>query len=543
MACAPSFSKRPPIPAGNRERSERTAADFPPERENHMPRDDERKSCMQENILYMKGISKTFGSTKALRHVDFTVRKGEVHALLGENGAGKSTLMKILSGVYTADEGTIEIEGKQVQFKNTRESAQGGVGLVFQELNLVPSLTTTENAFLGHLQVTGALKRVQWKKMQDEFARFMKSIDFEMDPTQLVSDLSIAEKQMVEIARALMMQSRIIVLDEPTAPLTTEEIRKLFAIVRNLKEKGITIIYISHRLEEVFQICDRATVLRDGHSICTLNVAETNKAELIEKMVGRSMEGEFPPRQLGQYGEPVLEVKNLFTPGFLRDISLTLHKGEILGLAGLVGSGRSEIARAIFGADKIEKGEFYIGGKKVAIHSTMLAKANSIGLVPEDRKDEGLAVDFSIQKNITITNLKKTCGRLGILSADREAKAAEKYIKELSIKTPSSRQRVEQLSGGNQQKVVLAKWLYNDADILILDEPTRGIDVGAKYEIYLLMIELVRQGKAIIMISSELPEIFALSDRIVVMYEGEVRNCVDNYPGLKPEDVMQFALG
>ena len=498
---------------------------------------------MQENILCMKDISKTFGSTKALDHVDFTVRRGEVHALLGENGAGKSTLMKILSGVYTADSGTIEIDGQPVHFRNTRESAQGGVGLVFQELNLVPSLTTTENAFLGHLACKGALGRVQWKKMQDEFAAFMRSIDFEMDPTRLVSDLSIAEKQMVEIARALMMQSKIIVLDEPTAPLTTEEIRKLFVIVRNLKEKGITIIYISHRLEEVFQICDRATVLRDGHYICTLDVAQTDKAQLVEKMVGRSMEGEFPPRTLGQYGEPVLEVKELFTPGFLQNINLTLHRGEILGLAGLVGSGRSEIARAIFGADKIEKGEFFINGKKVAIHSTMMAKGNSIGLVPEDRKDEGLAIDFTIQRNITITNLKKSCGGLGLLSGAKEARAAEKYMKELSIKAASPRQRVEQLSGGNQQKVVLAKWLYNDADILILDEPTRGIDVGAKYEIYLLMLELVRQGKSVIMISSELPEIFALSDRIVVMYEGEIRNCVDNYPGLRPEDVMQFALG
>ncbi len=497
---------------------------------------------MQDNILSMKGITKAFGSTVALDHVDFEVRKGEVHALLGENGAGKSTLMKILNGVHIADEGTITLDGKQVAFHNTREAARGGVGLVFQELNLVPSLTTTENAFLGRLKTKG-FGRVSWRAMRDEFTAFMKSIDFEMDPDRIVGDLSIAEKQMIEIARALMLESKIIVLDEPTAPLTTEEIRKLFDIIRNLKEKGITIIYISHRLEEVFQICDRATVLRDGHYICTLNVADTNKAELIEKMVGRSMEGEFPEREFGNYGEEILDVKHLFTPGFLRDINLTLHKGEILGLAGLVGSGRSEIARAIFGADKIEKGEFTVNGKKVAIHSTMVAKANSIGLVPEDRKDEGLSTQFSVLKNITITNLSKSCNRLGLLSRARENQAAERFVKELNIKTPHVNQRVEQLSGGNQQKVVLAKWLYNDADILILDEPTRGIDVGAKYEIYLLMLEMVRRGKAVIMISSELPEIFALSDRIVVMYEGEIRNCVDNHAGLKPEDIMRFALG
>lgn len=497
---------------------------------------------MQENILSMKGITKVFGSTVALDHVDFEVRKGEVHALLGENGAGKSTLMKVLNGVYSADEGVITLNGQKVAFHNTREAVRGGVSLVFQELNLVPSLTTTENAFLGRLKH----KRfgcVQWKKMKDEFAAFMQSIDFEMDPNRLVSDLSIAEKQMVEIARALMLESKIIVLDEPTAPLTTEEIRKLFDIIRGLKKKGITIIYISHRLEEVFQICDRATVLRDGHFICTLNVAETNKAELIEKMVGRSMEGEFPTRTFGDYGETILEVKHLFTPGFLQDINFTLHRGEILGIAGLVGSGRSEIARAVFGADRVEKGEFFVEGKKVSIHSTMSAKANSIGLVPEDRKDEGLSTQFNVFRNITITNLNKSCNRAGLLSRAKEVQAAEKYIKDLNIKTPSVYQRLEQLSGGNQQKVVLAKWLYNGADILILDEPTRGIDVGAKYEIYLLMLEMARQGKAIIMISSELPEIFALSDRIIVMYEGRMRSCVENRPDLKPEDIMQFAIG
>ena len=495
---------------------------------------------MDDVILSMKGITKAFGATLALSGVDFEVRNGEVHALLGENGAGKSTLMKILNGVYQADAGEIRVSGQPVRFSGTHDAMLGGVGLIFQELNLIPTLTTVENAFLGRLKTTRT-GRVKWKAMIDEFRTFMKSIDFEMDPSRLVSELSIAEKQMVEIARALMLESKLIVMDEPTATLTTEEIRKLFNIIRKLKLKGVTVVYISHRLEEIFEICDRATVLRDGKLICTLDVPETTKPQLIEYMVGRSMDIEFPERE-HKIGDPILEVRRLFTPGFLRDIDFTLRRGEILGLAGLVGSGRSEIARAVFGADKIEKGDFLIDGKKVSIRSTMDAKRHSIGLVPEDRKDEGLSVEFSVLKNITITNLSKVS--VGpMLSRTEERRQALTMVKELNIKTPSIQTRLEQLSGGNQQKVVLAKWLYNDADVLILDEPTRGIDVGAKYEIYLLINRLVEAGKAVIMISSELPEIFALSDRILVMYGGAATTCVDNYHGLRPEDIMKFAVG
>jgi ribose transport system ATP-binding protein len=330
-------------------------------------------------------------------------------------------------------------------------------------------------------------------------------------------------------------------MDEPTATLTTEEIRKLFAIIENLKASGVTVIYISHRLEEIFEICDRVTVLRDGKFICTMDVGQANKAVLIEKMVGRTMDFEFPQRDYCA-GDTILEVKELFTPGFLQDINFDLRQGEILGIAGLVGSGRSEIARAIFGADRIEKGTFYIRGKKVMIRSTMEAKRQSIGLVPEDRKDEGLSTEYSVMKNITITNLKQVSNGL-LLSRRKEVAQSKKMVEELGIKTPSINQRLENLSGGNQQKVVLAKWLYNDADILILDEPTRGIDVGAKYEIYVLMNELVKQGKAVIMISSELPEIFALSDRILVMYEGQIKTCIENYKDLRPEDIMKFAIG
>ena len=389
---------------------------------------------MDDYILSMVGITKRFGVTVALDGVDFAVRRGEVHALLGENGAGKSTLMKIFSGVYPADAGEILLDGVPVHFANTRAAVDDGVSLIFQELNLVPTLTTVENAFLGRLWCD-RWGVVDWKGMSQEFTRFMKSIDFEMDPARPVSELSIAEKQMVEIARALMQSSKIIVMDEPTATLTTEEIRKLFNIIRILKEKGITVIYISHRLEEIYQICDRLTVLRDGRVVCTREVADTTKAQLIEYMVGRSMDFEFPTRPPHELGEPVLEIRDLCTPGFLSDVNLTLHRGEILGLAGLVGSGRTEIARAVFGADRIEKGEFFVRGKKVAIHSTMEAKQLSIGLVPEDRKEEGLSVEFSVMKNITITNLKRVA-RGPLLSRRREITEAGRLVRDLSIKTP-----------------------------------------------------------------------------------------------------------
>lgn len=497
-------------------------------------------NIVDDYILEMKSITKRFGIVTALDNVDFCVKRGEVHALVGENGAGKSTLMKILNSVYKADHGQIYIDGKSVHFHNTKDAALNGVGLIFQELNLVPTLTAVENAFLGRLDAN-KFGHVQWKKLRKKFIDFMHSIDFDMDPDVPVSELSIAQKQMVEIARALLLDSKILVMDEPTATLTTEEIRKLFAIITNLKAKGVTVIYISHRLEEIFEICDRVTVLRDGQYICTMNVEEADKTTLIEKMVGRTMDYEFPPRDHCA-GETILTVKELFTPGFLQDINFHVRKGEILGIAGLVGSGRSEVARAIFGADRIEKGSFYINGKKIVIRSTMEAKRHSIGLVPEDRKDEGLSTEYTIMKNITITNLKKVSNGI-VLSRRKEASECNKFVNVLSIKTPSINQRLENLSGGNQQKVVLAKWLYNDADILILDEPTRGIDVGAKYEIYQLMNELVKQGKAIIMISSELPEIFALSDRILVMYEGRLKTCMDNHKGLRPEDIMKFAIG
>lgn len=495
---------------------------------------------MYEFILEMKDICKNFpGGVKALQDVSFNVKKGEVHALVGENGAGKSTLMKILDGVYSPDAGEMIIEGEKKVFHNTREAQRGGIGLVFQEFNLVPQLSAIENAFLGRL-VSGRFGVVKWKNQQKQFMDILKEINFELNPNVPVSELSIAEKQMVEIIKALLLDAKILVMDEPTATLTDLEIKKLFKIIKELKEKGVTIIYISHRLEEIFQICDRVTIIRDGEVIDTNEIVDTNKIEIIEKMVGRSIDVEFPKRD-SKPGDKIFEVKNLFTKDFLNDINFDLRKGEILGIAGLVGSGRTETVRAIFGADKIEKGTFKINGKVVKIISTIDAIRNSIGLVPEDRKDEGLAVEFTITRNVTVTNLKKVSKGI-FLNRKKEVEESEALSKKLSIKTPSMAQKVVNLSGGNQQKVVLAKWLFTDADILILDEPTRGIDVGAKYEIYVLMNELIAENKSIIMISSELPEVLAMSDRILVMKDGHLKACVKK-DELTPEEIMKIAVG
>ncbi len=494
----------------------------------------------EEYILSMEGISKHFGNVAALDKVDFRVKKGEIHALLGENGAGKSTLMKILNGVHQIDEGHIYLRGKEVVINNRQDAFENGIGLVFQELNLVPSLTALENAFLGHLEIN-SIGGVKWKNMRKRFVDFTESIGLSMNPDTPVSELSIAQKQMVEISRVLMLDSEILVLDEPTATLTSDEINRLFDIMEGLKAKGITIIYISHRLDEVFRICDRLTVLRDGKHICTMDVKDTTRPMLIEKMVGRPMSAEFPPRD-HQPGEVMLEADKLFTKDFLKDISFNVRKGEILGVAGLLGSGRTEVARALFGADKLESGTIRINGKIVKISSVTDGKRNSIALVPEDRKEQGLSTAFSISKNITITDLKKISSGIIINHKKEEEKSLE-LVKELNIKIGSLGQKVGELSGGNMQKVVLAKWLFDEADILILDEPTRGIDVGAKLEIYNIMNNLVSQGKSVIMISSELPEILAMSDRIIVMYEGKLKAFIDNHEGLNAEDVMGFAIG
>jgi ribose transport system ATP-binding protein len=472
----------------------------------------------------MVNISKLFPGVKALDDVTFKVKSDEIHALVGENGAGKSTLMKILDGVYKADTGKIIVNNEEVKINNTNDAKALKIGLIFQEFNLIPSLSVSENIFLGSLKRTRA-RLVDWKSINKKSGELLKSLDFDINPRTIIDDLSVAEKQLVEIAKALASDSNIIIMDEPTSSLTSKEIDKLFAIIKGLKSKGFTIIYISHRLEEIFHIADSVTVLRDGKVISTRKVVDETKNSIVEKMVGRPITMEFPERN-SKIGKVILEVEDLCSDK-LKNISFKLHKGEILGISGLVGSGRTELAEAIFGEELPRSGKVKIKGKPIRIRSTVQAKKNKIALIPEDRKEEGLVLNFSVLLNSTVCNLDKIKSRLGILSSRKEKKHTSEMIKKLGIRTPSIYQKTLNLSGGNQQKTVIAKWLFAEPDILIMDEPTRGIDVGAKFEIYQLMNAMVAEGKAIIMISSELPEVLGMSDRLMVMSNGRVQSILD----------------
>jgi ribose transport system ATP-binding protein len=464
----------------------------------------------------MKGITKTFPGVRALDNVTFSVVRGSVHGLVGENGAGKSTLMKILNGVLSTDTGEIIVNGQSCKFKDTKEAQAKGIGFIFQEFNLINTLTAAENIYLNRLKLKSG--RIAWKQINQDAQVLIDELGFNFSVKEYIKDLSAAQKQLVEIAKALSFDAKIIVMDEPTSSLTTNEIKKLFEIVEKLKSEGMTIIYISHKLEEIYSICETVTVLRDGQIIDTKPVADITKNKIIELMVGRSVDMEFPKRN-SSIGEVVLDVQNLTRKGLVKGVSFNLHKGEVLGIAGLVGSGRTELVEAIFGAEKHDEGVIMVKGKKVSIHSTYDGKNNSIGLLTEDRKETGLVLDYNIARNITITNLPKI-SKSGVLRAGLEKQYAQEYSDELGVRTPSINQLAINLSGGNQQKVVLAKWLFSDVDILILDEPTRGIDVGAKYEIYLLINKLAEQGKSIIMISSELPEVLGMSDRVIVLNAG-----------------------
>jgi ribose transport system ATP-binding protein len=495
------------------------------------------KYWMAETILEMRHITKTFPGVVALDNVNFFVVRGEVHALIGENGAGKSTLMKILDGVYRADMGEILLDDAKLDIKDTKVAKENGISLIFQEFNLISTLSVAENIFLGKI---GSNRLVNWRMINKKAQELLNSLGFNIKPTTIVDELSVAEKQMTEIAKALAIDAKIIVMDEPTATLTEKEIRMLFEIISKLKKKGITIIYISHRMEEVFEIADTVTVLRDGKIVDTCSIKEIDKNSIIEKMVGRPIEMEFPERT-SKPGEIILRAEHIFIKKVLNNINFDLRKGEILGIAGLVGSGRTELARAVFGADRYSNGELWLNGKKIHIVSTVDAKRHSIGLVPEDRKEQGLVLDFSIMSNITISDLRKV-SRGFVISTSREQKLAKAFVDKLNIKTPSLQQKVINLSGGNQQKVVLAKWLYCNADILILDEPTRGIDVGAKYEIYILMNKMVEQGKSIIMISSDMTEILGMSDRILVMHDGSAKAILENTRDLEATTIMKAAV-
>ena len=493
---------------------------------------------MSDVILEMKNITKRFPGVIALEDVSFRVNKGEIRALVGENGAGKSTLMKILNGVYSADSGEIWMHGKRVMNKNPLEAQKNGLSIIYQEFNLVPSLSVAENIFIGRLKK--GKKAIQWKDINKKAEELMHSLNYNIDVKEAVENLSVAEKQMIEITKALSIDAKVIIMDEPSAVLTENELKNLFDIVLDLKSKGITVIYISHRLEEIFQICDSVTVLRDGQIIDTSAVKDTTKQQLIEKMVGRKLEQEFPARD-AVLGETVLKVSALNRGNKVKNVSFELRKGEILGLAGLVGAGRTETVRLLVGADKAVSGTVEIKGQKLHMKSPLEAKKNGIVLLPEDRKTQGLLLEMPITQNISVVGLEKVKNKFRLIGESIEKEEAQKYFKTLKIKAPSATQRVSFLSGGNQQKVVIAKWLFSGADILIFDEPTRGIDVGAKYEIYMVMNELAAQGKAIIMISSDMNEVVAMSDRVIVMHDGEIRGELEGAE-INPEAVLKYAI-
>ena len=470
-------------------------------------------------ILEMKGIVKSFGPVKALKGVDFDLRAGEVHALMGENGAGKSTLMKVLTGIHDANEGTIHYNGKQVAYSKPKEAMEDGIVIVHQELNMMNHLTVAQNIFIGREEFRHNL-------LIDDGASIKKAkklfdlLKLDINPTEKVGNLTVGKQQMVEIAKALSMDAKVIVFDEPTAALTESEINELFVIIDDLRAKGVGIIYISHRMDEIARITDRVTVMRDGEYVGTVNTKETTKDEIIAMMVGRTIyEDPKAASAVADDAPVVLEVKNLNAGSSVKDVSFQLRKGEILGFSGLMGAGRTEVARLLFGADKKESGTIFVNGKEVTINSPQDAIREGIGYLSEDRKRFGCIVDMTIADNTVMTNLDKYI-KGGLINDGEIVKASDEFVKQLRTKTPSSKQLVRNLSGGNQQKVVIAKWLEQNSDILIFDEPTRGIDVGAKSEIYTLMNALVAQGKSIIMISSELTEILRMSDRIVVMCEG-----------------------
>lgn len=467
----------------------------------------------------MSGIRKEFPGVVALRDVSFDLRVGEVHALLGENGAGKSTLMKVLSGAYRKDSGTITLESREVDIKNPRQAQQLGIGAIHQELNLVPQLTVAENIFLGREPkvVTGVINQNQLFK---EGQKQLDLLGVSLDARRIVKNLSVAQQQMVEVSKALSLRARVLIMDEPTSAMTEQEIQELFATIRRLKEEGVSIVYISHRIEEIFEICDRVTVLLDGNKVGTYPVAGMTKQELVRLMVNRELKERFPKTK-ASVGEEVLRIEHLSRKGVLNDISFSLRRGEVLGIAGLLGAGRTELARAIFGLDPIDAGTISINGQPEKINSPGKAIKLGIAYLSEDRKSQGLVLKLSVKENIVLASMDMIC-HAGVIDAEAERKTASKYVEELRIRTPSLDQKTLYLSGGNQQKVVVSKWLCTEATILIFDEPTRGIDIGAKVEIYQLMNRLTAQGAAIIMISSELPEILGMSDRILVMYQGRI---------------------
>ena len=494
---------------------------------------------MSDNILEIKGLTKVYPGVVALDHVDLQVRRGEIHAIVGENGAGKSTLIKSITGAVTPDGGVIRFDGKEYAHLDPKHSLSAGIGVIYQEFNQVPALSVAENIFLGNYIGNGAT--VDFRAMNKKAAEAMEKVGVQIPPQKSVYELTVGHQQIVEIMRSLVKDVKLLIMDEPTAPLTENEVRQLFQIVNSLKEQGITIIYISHRMEEIFELADRVTVMRDGKYITTLDVPETDTKELIHYMVGRELSEDFPQREK-PIGEEVLRVENLSGNG-VEDINFTLHKGEILGFAGLLGCGRTETMQLLYGVKKKTGGKIFLNGSEVEIKSTSEAMKKGLGLVPEDRKRNGVFLYASIVWNTGIGCLKQKLLKLGFMvDTKKERTLAKEYAEKLKTKTPTLDQMVVNLSGGNQQKVVVAKVLATDADILIFDEPTRGIDVGAKQEMYALIREMVNEGRSVILISSEMAEVLGLSDRIVVLYEGQQMGVLEKEE-FSQERVLSLASG
>ncbi|AQM61045.1 sugar ABC transporter ATP-binding protein [Clostridium baratii] len=495
---------------------------------------------LKKPMLKMEGVSKSFPGVKALDNVNITAYGGEVTALMGENGAGKSTLMKILSGVYTKDEGKIYLQGEEANIHGIKSAEELGVTIIHQELSIINNLTVAQNIFLGNEKVN-KFGKINKKLMIERSKMFLEQIGCDVDPNELAGNLNVGEKQMVEIAKALTKNAAVIIMDEPTTALTEVETKSLFKVIENLKQKGLAIIYISHRMEEIFAICDRVEVLRDGKYAGNAKIADIDNDKLITMMVGRKIEDQFPYREVKK-GNIILDVKDLSSKAGVKNANFEVREGEILGIAGLMGSGRSELAKTIFGAYKKTSGTVLINGKELNGGSIREAIKNGICYLSEDRKKEGCVLGQSVSDNMTISNLNSYENKLFKLDKKKEASDVNDYINKIRIKTPSPNQYIKNLSGGNQQKVILAKWLLTKPEVLIIDEPTRGIDVGAKKEIYELLNELKESGKAIIMISSDMPEVLGISDRILVMSEGKITGELSRDEATQ-EKIMKLAVG
>jgi ribose transport system ATP-binding protein len=490
--------------------------------------------------LRLRGICKRFFTVTALADVSFDLQRGEVHALCGENGAGKSTLMKIISGQLQPDAGQLELAGRPVRFATSRDAESAGIAMIHQELNLVPHLTVAENIYLAREPRKGLF--IDRPKLHADARRCLARLRIEIEPTAVVRTLSVAQRQMVEIAKALSLDAAVLIMDEPTSSLTESETGRLFEVIADLKRSGVAIVYITHRLDEMARIVDRVTVLRDGRNVSTDAYAATSVDQIVERMVGRSLDEKFPPRTSVPTGEVLLTVAGLTRRGAFADVSFELRRGEILGFSGLMGAGRTEVARAVFGADLPDAGSVTLGGTRLRIRSPRDAIGHGIAYLSEDRKGQGLALNMTVAQNVTLAHTAGVSGQFGFIRFAEEEAVAQRYIASLDIRTPSARQIVRLLSGGNQQKIVIAKWLFRASRVLFFDEPTRGIDVGAKYAIYQLLDALAAQGIGVVLISSELPEILGMTDRVAVFHAGRVAALLETRR-TSQEEIMHHASG